>query len=134
MDFEHLHTAWEEERDKKLAALTWQGPEGKVGLKQVNATNCVWTIQGLEDHSEGTSLGIVIAYVDDLIVVGNQVQLDGMKAELDNLYMMKASWSIPAQYQPGIEPLGCLIKRMPDGQLIMHQRSYIENCNQGFIF
>ena len=30
-----------------------------------------------------------------------------------------------------LEPLrflGCLIERMPDGQIIMHQRSYIEHC------
>ena len=123
--------AWEEEKDKKLAALTWQGPGDKVGLKQVNATNCVWTIQSLEDHFEGTLLGMIFVYVDDIITVGNQVQLDGMKAELDKLYVMKTSGSIPAQYQPGIEPLrflGCLIERMPDGQLIMHQRSYIQHC------
>ena len=44
---------------------------------------------------------------------------------------MKTSGSIPAAYVPGIEPLrflGCLIERLPDGQLIMHQRSYIEHC------
>ena len=54
-----------------------------------------------------------------------------MKAELDKLYVMKTSGSIPAQYQHGMEPLrflGCLIERIPDGQIIMHQRSYIEHC------
>ena len=69
--------------------------------------------------------------MDDLIAVGDQSQLDCMKSELDKLYVMKTSGSIPAQYQPGLEPprlLGCLIERMPDGQIIMHQRSYIEHC------
>ena len=67
--------------------------------------------------------------MDDLIGIGNQVCLDGMKAELDKL--MKASRSIPAVYTPGMESLrflGCVIERMPDAQLIMHQRSYIEHC------
>ena len=74
---------------------------------------------------------MVIAYVDDLIAVGDQVYLDGMKSELDKLYVMKTSGSIPAVYTSGLEPLrflGCLIERLPDGQLIMHQRSYIDHC------
>ena len=31
--------AWEEERDKKLTALTWDSDQGKVGLKQMDTTN-----------------------------------------------------------------------------------------------
>ena len=53
--------------------------------------------------------------------MGDQSQLDCMKSELDKLYVMKTAGSIPAQYQPGLEPLrflGCLIERMPDGQLL----------------
>ena len=74
---------------------------------------------------------MVVAYVDDLIAVGDKSQLDCMKTELDKLYVMKTSGSIPAKYEAGLEPLrflGCLIERMPDGQIIMHQRSYIEHC------
>ena len=76
-------------------------------------------------------LGMVIAYVDDLVAVGNQVYLDGVKSDLDKLYVMKTSGSIPATYAPGSEPLrflGCLIETLPDGQLRMHQKSYIEHC------
>ena len=54
-----------------------------------------------------------------------------MKASLDALYTMKTSGAIPAQYQAGIEPLkflGCFIERLPDGEIIMHQRSYIDHC------
>ena len=74
---------------------------------------------------------MVIAYVDDLIAVGQQDQLDGMKASLDALYTMKTSGAIPAQYQAGTEPLkflGCFIERLPDGEIIMHQRSCIDHC------
>ena len=123
--------AWEEERDRKLSALTWDSPVGKVGLKSVDTTHCVWTIRQLDMAGDTPPLGMVIAYVDDLIAVGDQSQLDCMKSELDKLYVMKTSGSIPAQYQPGLEPLrflGCLIERMPDGQIIMHQRSYIDHC------
>ena len=104
---------------------------GRVGLKSVDTTHCVWTIRQLDNAGDTPPLGMVIAYVDDLIAVGDQSQLDCMKSELDKLYVMKTSGSIPAQYQPGLEPLrflGCLIERMPDGQIIMHQRSYIEHC------
>ena len=123
--------AWEEERDRKLSTLTWDSPVGRVGLKSVDTTHCVWTIRQLDNTEDTPPLGMVIAYVDDLIAVGDQSQLDCMKSELDKLYVMKTSGSIPAQYQPGLEPLrflGCLIERMPDGQIIMHQRSYIEHC------
>ena len=54
-----------------------------------------------------------------------------MKASLDALYTMKTSGAIPAPYQAGIEPLkflGCFIERLPDGEVIMHQRSYIDHC------
>ena len=104
---------------------------GRVGLKPVDTTHCVWTIRQLDNNGDTPPLGMVIAYVDDLIAVGDQSQLDCMKLELDKLYVMKTSGSIPAQYQSGLEPLrflGCLIERMPDGQIIMHQRSYIEHC------
>ena len=123
--------AWEEERDRKLSSLTWDSQLGRVGLKPVDTTHCVWTIRQLDATDDTPPLGMVIAYVDDLIAVGDQSQLDCMKAELDKLYVMKTSGSIPAKYQPGMEPLrflGCLIERMPDGQIIMHQRSYIEHC------
>ena len=123
--------AWEEERDTKLCFLTWDSPVGKVGLKSVDTTRCVWTIRQLDAADDSPPLGMVIAYVDDLIAVGDQSQLNCTKTELDKLYVMKTSGSIPATYEPGMEPLrflGCLIERMPDGQIIMHQRSYIEHC------
>ena len=127
-------SAWEEERDRKLSTLTWDSPVGRVGLKSVDTTHCVWTIRQLDNTGDTPPLGMVIAYVDDLIAVGDQSQLDCMKSELDKLYVMKTSGSIPAQYQPGLEPLrflGCLIERMPDGQIIMHQRSYIRTPFSG---
>ena len=55
--------------------------------------------------------------------VGEQDQLDGMKSELDKLYVMKTSGFIPSKYDPEVEPLrflGCLIERIPSGQIIMH--------------
>ena len=124
--------AWEEERDEKLQNLTWMLNEQQVGLSKVDSANCVWVIkEKTETGFQGEPLGMVIAYVDDLIAVGQQDQLDGMKASLDALYTMKTSGTIPAQYQSGIEPLkflGCFIERLPDGEIIMHQRSYIDHC------
>ena len=123
--------AWEEERDQKLGQLKWDGPHGKVGLVKVESANCVWMIQALDDKACSNPLGMVIAYVDDIIAVGEQEQLDGMKAELDKLYVMKTSGFIPSTYDPEVEPLrflGCLIERIPSGQIIMHQRSYIDHC------
>ena len=123
--------AWEEERDQKLGQLKWDGPYGRVGLVKVESANCVWMIQALDDKACSNPLGMVIAYVDDIIAVGEQDQLDGMKAELDKLYVMKTSGLIPSTYDPEVEPLrflGCLIERIPSGQIIMHQRSYIDHC------
>ena len=101
-------------------------------MSKVDSANCVWVIKEKTNTGfQGEPLGMVIAYVDDLIAVGQQNQLDGMKASLDALYTMKTSGAIPAQYQEGIEPLkflGCFIERLPDGEIIMHQRSYIDHC------
>ena len=123
--------AWEEERDQKLGQLQWNTPQGRVGLVKVESANCVWMIPALDDKACSNFLGMVIAYVDDIIAVGEQDQLDGMKAELDKLYVMKTSGFIPSRYDPEVEPLrflGCLIERIPSGQIIMHQRSYIDHC------
>ena len=124
--------AWEEERDEKLQNLTWTLNGRQVGLSKVDSANCVWVIKEKTHIGfQREPLGMVIAYVDDLIAVGQQDQLDGMKASLDDLYTMKTSGAIPAQYQEGIEPLkflGCFIERLPDGEIIMHQRSYIDHC------
>ena len=102
-----------------------------MGLVKVESANCVWMIQALEDKACSNPLGMVIAYVDDIIAVGEQEQLDGMKSELDKLYVMKTSGFIPSKYDLEVEPLrflGCLIERLPTGQIIMHQRSYIDHC------
>ena len=125
--------AWEEERDEKLQNLIWNLNEQQVGLCKVDSTNCVWTIrEKTASGFQGEPLGMVIAYVDDLIAVGQQEQLDGMKASLDALYTMKTSGTVPAEYTPGIEPLkflGCFIERISTGEIIMHQRSYIDPTN-----
>ena len=50
----------------------------------MDTTNCVWTIKNKTAVGfQGEPLGMVIANVDDLIAVGQQEQLDGMKASLD---------------------------------------------------
>ena len=124
--------AWEEERDEKLRNLTWSLNGQQVGLCKVDSANCVWTIREKTTQGfQGEPLGMVIAYVDELIAVGQQEQLDGMKTSLDALYTMKTSGTVPAEYSPGIEPLkflGCFVERISTGEIVMHQRSYIEHC------
>ena len=74
---------------------------------------------------------MVIAYVDDLSAVGQQEELDEMKASLDALYTTKTSGTVPAECSPGVEPLKllrCFIERISTGEIVMHQRSYIEHC------
>ena len=73
-------------------------------------------IQALDDKTCSNPLGMVIACVDDIIAVAEQEQLDGMKTELDKLYVMKTSGFIPSKYDLEVEPLrflGCLKKRIP---------------------
>ena len=52
--------AWEEERDRKLSSLTWDSPVGRVGLKSVDTTHCVWTIRQLDAADDAPPLGMVI--------------------------------------------------------------------------
>ena len=53
----------------------------------------------VEDKACSNPLGMVIAYVDDIIAVGEQDPLDGMKSELDKLYVMK----LPVSFRQNIE-------------------------------
>ena len=43
----------------------------------MESANCVWMIQALDDKACSNPLGMVIAYVDHIIAVGEQDQLDG---------------------------------------------------------
>ena len=127
------HRTWEEERDEKLQNLTLNINGQQVGLCKVDSSNCVWTIREKTPRSfQGEPLRMAIAYVDDLIAVGQQEHLDGMKASLDALYTMKTSGTVPAEYSPGIEPLKflrCFIERIHmREECVMHQRSFIEHC------
>ena len=51
--------------------------EAEEGLYGLRTSPRAW------EEERDKKLAMVIAYVDDLIAVGNQVYLDGMKAELD---------------------------------------------------
>ena len=53
-----------------MGQLQWDTPQGRVGLVKVESANCVWMIQALDDKTCSNPLGMVIAYVDDIIAVG----------------------------------------------------------------
>ena len=75
---------------------------------------------------------MVIAYVGDIVAVGEQEQVDKMKSALDVLlYAWKTSGVVPAQCEEELKPLkflGCSVERTPSEQIIMHQQSYIDHC------
>ena len=55
--------------------------------KEMRNDSANWVIKEKTNTGfQGEPLGMVIAYVDDLIAVGQQDQLDGMKASLDAVY------------------------------------------------
>ena len=77
----------------------------------------MWMIQALDDKTCSNPSGMVIAYVDDIIAVGEQDQFDGMKPEPDKLYVMKTSGLIPSKYDP--ECSDTQGKRLSSGQLVL---------------
>ena len=134
--------AWETERDTTLKSLTWCHDETEYRLLPCPGSPCLWTVIPLhpgEDPSGKTSReeltrGVVITYVDDLLLTGWQLHIDSITKALLAKYVMKRSGSLPdgkpeAKDSPdGIDFLGARITRDEDGTVWCDQSKYILHC------
>ena len=92
--------AWETERDTTLRSLKWAQDEIEYRLLPCQGSPCLWTVVPIrpgEDPSVKTSKeeltrGVVITYVDDLLLTGWQHHIDAITKALLAKYVMKKYW------------------------------------------
>ena len=106
---------------------------------------CLWTVVPLragEDpsvkaSSEEFTRGVVITYVDDLLLTGWQHHIDSITKALLAKYVMKKSGALPAgkpaaeNLSLGIDFLGARITRDEDGTVWCDQSIYIPPLHEG---
>ena len=132
--------AWETERDNTLRNLKWICDKVEYRLLPCQGSPCLWTVVPIrpgEDPSVKTSReeltrGVVIAYVDDLLLTGWQHHIDAITQALLAKYVMKKSGSLPAaesdketSVSEGIDFLGARITGGEDGTVWCDQSKYI---------
>ena len=135
--------AWEMERDNTLKSLTWVHDETEYRLLPCHGSPCLWTVIPIrpgEDPSVKTSKeeltrGVVITYVDDLLLTGWQHHIDAITKALLAKYVMKKSGALPEGMSEmgknpsdGIDFLGARITRDDDGTVWCDQSKYILHC------
>ena len=94
----------------------------------------------VKSSSEELTRGVVITYVDDLLVTGSQCHIDAITKALLAKYVMKQSGILPVgtpgmEKLDGIDFLGARITRDGDGTIWCDQSKYILHCirENGFI-
>ena len=140
--------AWETERDNTLKSLQWVHDSVSYRLLPCQGSPCLWTVVPIREgedpciKSSGEDLtrGVVITYVDDLLLTGFQCHIDALTKALLAKYVMKRSGILPVgtpgmEKLDGIDFLGARITRDADGTIWCDQSKYILHCirENGFI-
>ena len=138
--------AWETERDNTLKSLQWVHEDVTYRLFPCQGSPCLWTVvpirtgedPSVKSSSEELTRGVVITYVDDLLITG--FQCDAIAKALLAKYVMKQSGSLPVgtpgmEKLDGIDFLGARITRDSDGTIWCDQSKYILHCirENGFV-
>ena len=133
--------AWETERDNTLKSLEWVHDDVKYRLFPCQGSPCLWTVvpirvgedPSVKSSSEDLTRGVVITYVDDLLITGFQCHIDAITQALLAKYVMKQSGNLPVgipglEKSDGIDFLGARITRDKDGTIWCDQTKYILHC------
>ena len=83
------------------------------GYKRSEWDKCLYV------HKDSTQ---VFLYVDDLLIIGNAMRIDNLKAVLIAEFK-----SIKTKTGPNLSYLGMSIEKKSNGDIHVHQRGYIEN-------
>ena len=101
---------WETERDNTLKGLKWTHDQVEYRLLPCLGSLCLWTVIPLrpgEDPSVKTSQeelarGVVVKYVDDLLLTGWQHRIDATTKALLVKHVMKQSGYLPYNAQSSL--------------------------------
>ena len=133
--------AWQTERDNTLKSLKWTQwtyEDIEYRLLPCQGSPCLWTVVPIrpgEDPSVKTSKeeltqGVIITYVDDLLLTGWQHHIAAIRKTLLAKYVMKKSGSLPYGdseahgVSEGIDFLGARITRDDAGTVWCDQTKY----------
>ena len=126
------------ERDNTLKALKWFHNKVEYRLLPSPGSPCLCR-PGDDPHNktsgEDLTEGVVITFVDDLLLTGWQHHVDAIARALLEKYVMKRSGSLPYSEREGIDFLGARITRNAEGTVWCDQSKYILYClrENGFI-
>ena len=131
------------ERDNTLKSLVWVHDETEDRLLPCQGSPCLWTVipirlgddPSVKTSKEELTRGVVITYVDDLLLTGWQ-HIDAITKALLDKHVMKKSGALPEGKQPGsssdgIDFLGARITRDDDSTVWCDQSKYIFHCMRG---
>ena len=140
--------AWETQRDNTLKSLQWVHEDVTYRLFPCQGSPCLWTVvpirtgedPSVKSSSEELTRGVVITYVDDLLITRFQCHIDAITKALLAKYVMKQSGILPVgtpgmEKLDGIDFLGARIARDSDGTIWCDQSKYILHCirENGFV-
>jgi len=134
---------WAKERDRKLKNLTFPLPKYLEGrgkdvqkdefdvddeaddefyLQRLNTDVNTWHIL---KKGEKESQGIVLTYVDDLMVVTTEEIGEALMKKIDEIWKCSAE-EVVREHSPPVNFCGICIEKMKDGYFI-HQKPYIKD-------
>ena len=116
--------AWGDERDRKFTALTWQHKGQPYRLIQCINDTQVWRVIAGPTESAESFVGLVVAYVDDLLLLMPDAAL---RTSFNDA--LRSLWKLSSeQVLDGSSPfmfLGLEIQRLPNDDILVHQGSFV---------
>lgn len=116
--------AWGDERDRNFRKLVWEVAGKRYHLVQCVNDSQVWRVIEGDTDCETTFVGLVIAYVDDLLLLFQDTVLRaGFNAALQRIWKLSSE-----QVLDGSKPfmfLGLEFAWSASGDLVIHQTSFI---------
>ena len=116
--------AWSRFRDEVMKGMSWKMKERTMVLEPLDTDPNVWRIVAQQDELQGQTEGLVLVYVDDMAVFGNE--------ELVAAYIsrIKAEWETSEpewlSEHTSVKFLGMELWKVKEG-ILMNQESYIKD-------
>eukprot|EP00439_Symbiodinium_sp_Y106_P050925 s5891_g6.t1 len=116
---------WSIYRDKVLSEAVWNGPHGRTRLRQSSVESNLWFMV----TDDGRTVGYMIVYVDDLMMLANSGDANALFA------WIKENWECtPLQCATADEPITFLGVEIQESEgqtgFCLRQRGYIEELTR----
>ena len=134
---------WGTHRDSTLRQVKLKVGSQDVWLKQSQADPNMWLVfagkpcpqscgpQGRAGHEEtllhdGTPCGVLLCYVDDILLTGPDLLVDALKEHISSLWTM-GRWDDVVPGGSAVSYLGMSIKKDIDGTITLSQEDYVKS-------